>query len=380
MARKKGGKKPGKVRRSDSKGPRKNWESYVGEGAEDGEQFDNAVEGRMVSRKSQRKELLRRIQDDPVAVRLENTPESKLLEGIVVKSAGTGYFVDTPAGVLTCKLRGAFKQFELEQENIVAVGDRVKVLDAGENEGVVTEVLPRRTKLSRANPQLKSAEKVIVANVDQVVIVSSVAFPALRPRLIDRYLIACEKSELEPLICVNKIDLAADNSYGEITQVYEQLGYRVIYTSATNGIGIDELRDQIAGKSNVFSGHSGVGKSTLLERIQPGLKLAAAPVTDYGKGRHRTSHVELIRLEVGGYVVDTPGIREFALWQVEAGEIEAYFREIKPLVEHCKFPDCTHLNEPGCAVLKALEERRISPLRYESYQLLLEELATKKPN
>jgi len=351
----------------------------MGEGAEDGEQFDAAAEGRMISRKSLRKELMRRRQDESPAMRLENVPEGELLEGTVVKSAGAGLFVDTPQGVLTCKLRGSFKQFELEQENIVAVGDRVKVLDAGDNEGLVVEILPRRTKLSRTDPKLKSAEKVVVANVDQVVIVSSVAFPKLRPRLIDRYLIACEKANIEPLICVNKIDLAADKSYREVMEVYEGLGYTVVYASATNGIGIDELRDQLAGKSNVFSGHSGVGKSTLLERIQPGLKLAAAPVTDYGKGRHRTSHVELIRLDVGGYVVDTPGIREFALWQVEAGEIEAYFREIKPLVEGCKFPDCTHLNEPGCAVIEAVEAGRISRPRYESYRLLLEELAAKKP-
>jgi len=378
MARKKGGKQGGKVRRSSSKGARKNQGPYMGQGAEEGEEFDNIAEGRMISRKSQRKELLKRTQDNSVAHSLENVPEGEILEGTVVKSAGVGYFVDTNVSVLVSKLRGSFKQYELEQENIIAVGDRVKVIDVGEGEGFIVEVLPRRTKLSRANPQLKSAEKVIVANVDQVVIVCSVAYPDLRPRLIDRYLVACEKGGLEPIICINKIDLAKDNDYREITGVYSQLGYRVIYTSASHGLGIDELREALAGKSNVFSGHSGVGKSSLLEKVQPGLKLAAAPVTNYGKGRHRTSHVELIRLDGGGYVVDTPGIREFALWRVDAGEIEVYFREFVPLIEHCKFPDCVHLTEPGCAVLYALENDSISRFRYESYRMLFEELAKKK--
>jgi len=382
MARKKGSKSGRKIRRKPSKGFSRPKESGDSSGAEEG-QFDpdEATSERMISRKSLRLEMLRRLDDDGLeeALRHHALSEEDLIAGVVVKIAGAGVFVDTAGGPLRCRMRGSFKQFEMNQEHAVAVGDRVKILDAGEDEGVVVEVLERKSKLSRLDPTIKSAEKVVVANVDQVIIVASIREPKLRLRLIDRYLVACEKGELDAIICLNKIDLADGDDYRALMAPYQAVGYRVIFTSAVEQSGIDELRDTLAGRSSVLSGHSGVGKSSLLEKVQPGLKLACAPVTGYGKGKHRTTHAELIGLEVGGYVVDTPGIREFGLWRVEAGEIEAYFREIEPHVADCKFPGCTHLSEPGCAVLRALENGEISRERYESYRALFEELASRRP-
>jgi len=337
---------------------------------------DEAGSARIISRKSLRGEMLKRGERDRDEKGLAGgqSSEEDLVVGTVTRMGSGNIHVDTYRGVFVCKLRGAFKQFEVHQRSIIAVGDRVKVLPGEGAEGVVAEVLPRRTKLSRSDPQLKSAEKVLVANIDQVVVVVSVKEPPLRTRLIDRYLVTCEKAELDAVICVNKIDLADDDGLRETMAVYSGLGHGVIFTSVVDGRGVDQLKKTLADKTSVLTGHSGAGKSSLLTLIQPGLDLPSAPVTGYGRGRHRTSTAELIRLDFGGYVMDTPGIREFGLWRIEPGEIEACFREIAPLVADCKFPDCRHVDEPDCAVIRAVEEGRIAGFRYESYLLLLKEL------
>jgi ribosome biogenesis GTPase len=356
---------------------KREWDSRS---ADEEHQDDRVDRERMITRKSIRGELRKRA--GPEAADASKpagaSNEEGVVEGVVTKIASGSVRVAVAGKSFLCRLRGAFKQFEVEERSIVAVGDRVNVIPRGAQEWLVTEVLPRRTKLSRLDPQLRSAEKVVVANVDQVVIVASVREPPLRARLIDRYLVVCQKNGFEALICLNKIDLAGEEEYRPVMDVYSGLGYKVVCASAQDGRGMDELRAAIALKSNVFTGHSGVGKSSILSRLQPGLELPSAPVTSYGRGRHRTSFAELIPLDFGGFVVDTPGIREFGLWRIEPGELEVGFREIAPLVGDCKFQNCSHGTELGCAVRKAVEEGRISALRYESYLLLLKELFDKR--
>jgi ribosome biogenesis GTPase len=221
---------------------------------------------------------------------------------------------------------------------------------------------------------LKDQEQVLVANPDQVVFVFSIRQPQPSLRKLDRFLVVAEMNELPALICVNKVDLAEPGVAQETFGLYEEIGYPVLYASAVSGEGIDQLREALKGKISVLAGSSGVGKSSLLNAVQPGLGLAVREVSRATeKGMHTTRHAELFPLDGGGYVADTPGIRGLAVFDVEPQELDAYFREIAPLVSECQFSDCTHQHEPNCAVRAAVEEGRISPQRYESYLRLREE-------
>jgi ribosome biogenesis GTPase len=201
------------------------------------------------------------------------------------------------------------------------------------------------------------------------------AQPAPHLRMLDRFLVAAESSHLPSIVCANKVDLIDTEEAHALFGLYERIGYEVHYTSAKTGQGVDALRARLAGKLSVLSGPSGVGKSSLLNAVQPGLGLLAREVSQATtKGRHTTVAPELLRLEVGGYVADTPGLRSIALWDVEPGELEAYFPDIRPYVAGCEFSDCTHTHEPGCAVRDALERGEIDPARYESFLRLREEV------
>jgi ribosome biogenesis GTPase len=209
---------------------------------------------------------------------------------------------------------------------------------------------------------------VIVSNVDQLLIVSALAEPGLKLPLIDRYLISAEKGGVRPIIVLNKSDLVDLAPYQWVIGLYTQLGYETIATSAADGRGIDRIRAVLSRGATAFSGQSGVGKSSLLNAIQPGLNLRVREVSDWtAKGKHTTTTAELIRLESGGYVVDTPGLRQFELWDVEPGEIEGHFIEFRPYIPLCKFPDCSHVHESECAVKDALYWGQIHAGRYESY-------------
>jgi ribosome biogenesis GTPase len=218
-------------------------------------------------------------------------------------------------------------------------------------------------------------EQVLVANPDQIVMVFSIKKPRPSLRKLDRFLVVAELNELPAIICVNKIDLLANSEEARtMFLVYEDIGYQVLYTSVKSGAGIDELAAALHGKISVMTGSSGVGKSSLLNAIQPGLGLSVSEVSQATeKGLHTTRHAEMFALDEGGYVVDTPGIRGLALFDVEPTELDAYFREIAPLVPLCQFSDCTHRHEPGCAVRAALEDGRVSPARYDSYLRLRDE-------
>jgi ribosome biogenesis GTPase len=265
--------------------------------------------------------------------------------------------------------------------DIATVGDWVTISRNADGTGSVESVAERHSVLSRSRPSAYNVrrlvvdrEQVLVANPDQIVLVFSIKQPRPSLRKLDRFLVVAELNELPAVICVNKIDLVQIDDARWMFQVYEDIGYEVIYTSVKNGAGIEALTGVLQGKISVLTGSSGVGKSSLLNAIQPGLGLSVNVVSQATeKGLHTTRHAEMFPLDVGGYVVDTPGIRGLALFDVEPEELDAYFREIAPLVPQCQFSDCTHRHEPGCAVLAALNDGRISPARYDSYLRLRDE-------
>lgn len=303
------------------------------------------------------------------------------LEGRVIKALSGFFTVDTSAGPIIAQLPGRMKKERLDTD-IATVGDWVTISLNDDGTGSIESVAERQSVLSRSRPSAYNVrrlavdrEQVLVANPDQIVLVFSIKKPGPSLRKLDRFLVVAELNELPAIICVNKIDLVKSiDDARQMFQVYEDIGYEVLYTSAETGEGIEALAATLQGKISVLSGSSGVGKSSLLNSIQPGLGLSVNEVSlATEKGLHTTRHAEMFPLEVGGYVVDTPGIRGLALFDVEPEELDAYFREIGPLVPQCQFSDCTHRHEPGCAVLAALKDGRVSSARYDSYLRLRDE-------
>jgi ribosome biogenesis GTPase len=293
-----------------------------------------------------------------------------LLPGLVVRAQSGFFEVATPNGLLTAEVRGRLKHPRRDSD-LMALGDRVLVRPTDPGRGLIERIEPRTSVLSRRDPGLKR-EQVLVANPDQAVFMLSAAEPAPTPRhrrLLDRLLVVAERERLPAVILVNKIDLTGREAAADLFADYPPLGYPLLLTSARTGEGIEETRGTLAGKISVLAGPSGVGKSSLLNAIQPGLGLATKAIShSTGKGTHTTVFPALIPLEVGGYVADTPGVKAFVLWDVEADELDAYFRELAPLVPRCAFSDCTHLHEPGCAVRAAVADGTVSEARYDSYR------------
>jgi ribosome biogenesis GTPase len=272
---------------------------------------------------------------------------------------------DEAGAIFQCATRRLLKTLSTDQRHVVAAGDVVWFRPEGHEAGIIERVEPRRGIVSRTS---RGRQHVLVANVDQLVIVTSAAEPRIKPNLIDRLLVTAEKGCIRPIICINKIDLINPADLMPLVGVYAQLGYDVLLVSATDGFGIDRLRDRLAEAESVVSGQSGVGKSSLLNAIEPGLHLRVQEVSEETeKGRHTTTTAELIPLSFGGYVVDTPGIRQFQLWDVIPEEVAGYFRELRPYVSGCRFPDCTHTHEDNCAVKDAVADGWIDARRYESY-------------
>ncbi len=272
---------------------------------------------------------------------------------------------DDTGRVFQCATRGILKTLSTDQRHVVAAGDFVWFHPERGDEGVIERVEPRHGVLCRTS---RGRRHIIVANVEQLVIVTSAAEPRIKPNLIDRYLITAEKMAIRPLVCINKIDLIDAATLMPLVGVYSQLGYEVIAVSATTGQNVEQLRSRVIGRDSVLTGQSGVGKSSLLNVIEPELHLRVQKVSaESDKGKHTTTTAELIPLAEGGHVIDTPGIRQFQLWDVIAEEVAGYFRELRPYVSGCRFPDCTHTHEDFCAVKDAVADHHIDLRRYESY-------------
>jgi ribosome biogenesis GTPase len=288
--------------------------------------------------------------------------------GLVIEVSTGLCRVDVQGETALCTVRGTLSVAESGFTNVVAVGDEVTVLLDGAGRGVVQTVLPRRSALTRPDVFSPHLQQVIVANADQLLAVASWRNPALWPELLDRYLIAAERHSLQPFICLNKVDLAADRHECQAAlEPYIHLGYRTVLASALTGEGVDELRELLRGQTTILAGLSGVGKSSLLSAVQPGLNLRIAEVSARRhEGRHTTVQVNLLKLEMGGQVVDTPGIREFGLSGLHRSELVRFYPEIAAIAG-CRFANCSHIHEPGCAVRLAVREGRLSPVRYDSY-------------
>ncbi len=301
--------------------------------------------------------------------------------GLVIKTHSGFYTVQTPEGRYVCQLRGKLKEASKKTE-LCVIGDTVSLDVNADGTGSIKAIAPRERVLSRVEPSQYAGtsterEQVIIANPDQAVFVFSVSNPEPHVRFLDRLLVAAEKAEIPSIcICANKVDLIGDEAAHVLFDPYAQIGYRIIYASAQQGRGVEEIRALLHGKISVFTGPSGVGKSSLLNTIQPDLGRAVSRVSHATtKGRHTTVNSELIPVEGGGYVADTPGIRSLAPWDIEPDELDAYFIEIHQHVVDCRFSNCTHTDEPGCGVRAAVERGEISAERYDSYLRLREELA-----
>jgi ribosome biogenesis GTPase / thiamine phosphate phosphatase len=295
--------------------------------------------------------------------------------GTVLRAQGGVYEIETPQGVLEARLRGRLKRDERSGERVV-VGDAVELeRDHAGEQGVwnIRHVQERRTTLVRKAPGKAPRPKVIVANVDQVLVVFAAARPDPHLRMLDRFLVVAGSSELDAVVVVNKVDLVAEEAARAAFAPYERAGYPVIYTSVKAGVGVETLRDAIVGRVSVLAGPSGVGKSSLLNAVQPGLGLRIGAVSEaVNKGQHTTVNAQLIPLEGGGYVADTPGLREIGLWEVDADQVQFYFPEFDRYLGTCRYTgSCTHVHEPGCAVRAAADEGEIDAGRYDSYRRLV---------
>jgi ribosome biogenesis GTPase len=302
------------------------------------------------------------------------TNESKL-QGLIIK-AQSGFFTVEMSprrhgdaagqGFIVCQLRGKLKQGRATGD-IAALGDRVWITILTDGSGAIEEVEERKQAIVRLDPRPQGQyQQVLLANADQAVFVFACAHPNPKLRMLDRFLVIAEKQRVPAVIVANKIDLVKNAK--DIFGLYEPLDYRVIYTSTQTGAGVDELHETLKNKISALAGPSGAGKSSLLNKIQPGLGLAVNEVsTAMNKGRHTTVTRQLFPLEGGGYVADTPGWKSLALWDTEPEEMEAYFPELRELVQHCQFSDCTHTHEPNCAVLAAVKQGRVHPERFDSF-------------
>ena len=298
----------------------------------------------------------------------------EFLEGQVLYGINNIYTVEVDGRELRCRIKGKVLKLEENVYNPIAAGDfvRLQTDPHSEDVGWIVERNPRNSTLVRWNKK-RNAVQVLAANAEILVCVSSTQSPPFRPRFIDRVLVSAD--QMKPLIVVNKSDLEMDAESRQRLRNYRKIGYTVIMTSALTGRGVAGLRRRIRGKTTVFFGQSGVGKSTLLNRMFPGLDLAVGAVSaKYDRGSHTTSFASLIRAARDFRIIDTPGIRELEIAGVEARDLAFYFPEFVPIARHCSYPSCRHVDEPDCAVRQAAERGRIHPDRYESYLRILEDV------
>lgn len=303
-------------------------------------------------------------------------------QGTVVKSTGSWYQVRFDSGeVLSCRIVGKFRLEEEKLTNPVAVGDRVEVtLEEGEEKtAIIRNILPRKNYVVRQSPRKKHELHLLASNVDQAIVLVTIIHPNLKIGFIDRFLLMTEPYGIPTTIVLNKADLYTGEEmeiYGGLKGLYGRIGYQTMLTSAVDGTGLEELRSLLKGKVTLIGGQSGVGKSTLINKIQPQLDLRTGEISGYsGKGQHTTTFAEMFDLDFGGSIIDTPGIKTLSFNNLEPMDVAHNFREFFERSENCRFGGaCLHRNEPGCAVKEAIEKGEISELRYDNYRIILEEI------
>lgn len=299
-------------------------------------------------------------------------------EGRIIQSTGKWYKIRSGKDIIEARLRGKFRLDTKEVTNPIAVGDYVEFEIEGDGTGIIKEIKERENYIPREATHGRRGEQILVSNIDRAWVVQSIKQPKLNTGFIDRFLVTCEAYELPAGIIINKQDLAGHNDQRlieGISNLYENLGYKVVVTSIHNNESLQLLSDLLKDQTSVFIGPSGVGKTSLLNAIDPEISLKVNEVSSYSnKGKHTTTYAKLVELTSGGFIVDTPGIREFGIVNIDKSELSLYFPEMAEPREHCKYYNCTHYHEPKCGVIEAFKEGKIDPERYNSYLNILETL------
>lgn len=298
---------------------------------------------------------------------------AKQMDGLVIKSTGSWYEVLTDGGkTVNCRIKGKFRTLDIKTTNPIAVGDRVVIAPEPDQEtGLITALQPRKNYIIRKSVNLSKQAQIIAANLDQAFLIVTLASPRTSLGFIDRFLVTAEAYEIPAKLIFNKLDLFNDEGLEILEEhqlIYENAGYPCYSVSAIKETNLDQLRELLKDKVTLVSGHSGVGKSTLINALLPGKELKTGQISDWSdKGKHTTTFAEMFQLPFGGYLIDTPGIRELGVFDIEKQDLGRLFPEIRKLMGNCRFHNCRHINEPGCAVLEALDKGELESSRYDSY-------------